>query len=81
MTAPLPNACTLGPDDGAARLRRQPGPPAQRQSTTRSDGGDLIEVRYADGPAIRAELEGGAGDMASLAALLGQAFPSAEVEA
>lgn len=54
--AELPLACTLGPDDGPARLRRwqhladTAAPSARRV-------GHRLEVRYQPGPGVREELE------------------------
>ena len=53
---PLPISCTLGPNDGAARMRRWQAladafPPTARRH------GNRLEVRYEDGPGVRAELE------------------------
>jgi hypothetical protein len=53
---PLPIACTLGPNDGAARMRRWQAlgdafPPSVRRL------GHRLEVHYEDGPGVRAELE------------------------
>lgn len=54
--AGVPIACTLGPDDGAARMRRwealsEKGRPGARRR------GHLLEVRYQPEPGIREELE------------------------
>ncbi len=54
-SASLPVACTLGPNDAAARMRRWHelsvhGRPTQRRS------GHVLEVRYHPGPGIREEL-------------------------
>lgn len=51
----LPIACTLGPDDGAARMRRWEALSARgRLSAQRS--GHLLEVRYQPVPGLREEL-------------------------
>lgn len=52
----LPLACTLGPDDGPARLRRwqrlyETGDPLVRTAE------GVLEVSFRPGPGIRAELE------------------------
>ena len=52
----LPVACTLGPDDGSARLRRwqalaEKGGPSARRS------GHRLEVSYQAEPGVRDELE------------------------
>ncbi len=54
--AELPVACTLGPDDGRARMRRwqalaEKGRPSARRS------GHRLEVRYEPEPGVRDELE------------------------
>jgi hypothetical protein len=54
--AELPVACTLGPDDGPARMRRwqvlgEKGRPTARRS------GHRLEVRYQAEPGVRDELE------------------------
>lgn len=54
--AALPLACTLGPDDGPARMRRwqalaEKGHPSARR------GGHRLEVRYQAQPGVRDELE------------------------
>jgi MerR family copper efflux transcriptional regulator len=52
----LPLACTLGPNDGATRMRRWQDLSAQGRPTTRRSG-HLLEVRYHAGRGIREELE------------------------
>jgi hypothetical protein len=52
----LPSACTLGPDDGAARLRRwaaliEKWPPSSRRE------GRMLEIRWQPDPGVRDELE------------------------
>ena len=54
--AKLPVACTLGPDDGRARMRRwqalaKKGRPSARRSDHR------LEVRYQPEPGVRDELD------------------------
>jgi hypothetical protein len=54
--ATQPLACTLGPDEGAARMRRwqalaERGRPSARRS------GHRLQVRYRPAPGIRDELE------------------------
>jgi len=52
----LPPACTLGPDDGPARMRRWRRLAEQAQPTVQRTGHDL-EVRFPPAPGVREELE------------------------
>ncbi len=52
----MPVACTLGPNDGAARMQRWHELSAQGRPTTRRRG-HLLEVRYNASHGIREELE------------------------
>lgn len=52
----LPLACTLGPDDGSARLRRWQHLADTANPSSRRDGHQL-EVHYQPGPGVREELE------------------------
>jgi len=52
----LPVACTLGPEDGAERLRRWQALNDRATSRTRR-GAHRLEVRFPPGPGIRPELE------------------------
>jgi len=52
----LPIACTLGPDDGAARIQRWKALSAQGRPSARSSG-HLLEVRYEPEPGLREELQ------------------------
>lgn len=51
----LPVSCTLGPEDGSARLRRWQALRQQADPVARLDRGELI-VRYAGGPGVLEEL-------------------------
>jgi hypothetical protein len=55
-TASVPLACTLGPEDGPARLRRWQRLAAAAAPEARRVG-HRLEVRYRPGPGIREELE------------------------
>jgi hypothetical protein len=52
----LPIACTLGPDDGAARLQRWEAVSARGRLSARRSG-HRLEVRYQPAPGLRAELD------------------------
>ncbi len=54
--AVLPVACTLGPDDGAARMRRWEALSVDGCPSTRRSG-HLLEVRYRLAPGVREELD------------------------
>lgn len=54
--AELPLACTLGPNDGSARLRRWQHLADAASPSARRDG-HRLEVRYHAGPGVREELE------------------------
>jgi hypothetical protein len=51
----LPIACTLGPDDGAARMQRWKAVSTKARVSARRSG-HLLEVRYQPAPGIREEL-------------------------
>jgi hypothetical protein len=52
----LPIACTLGLDDGAARMQRWRALSAQGHPSARRDG-DRLVVRYRDDQGVREELD------------------------
>lgn len=52
----LPIACTLGPDDGAARIQRWEALSAKGRPSARRSG-HLLEVRYEPEPGLREELQ------------------------
>jgi len=52
----LPTACTLGPDDGAARLRRWSILIEKSPPSTRRDG-RMLEIRWQADAGVRDELE------------------------
>jgi hypothetical protein len=52
----LPIACTLGPDDGAARMQRWEALSAKARPSARRSG-HLLEVRYRPEPGIHEELQ------------------------
>lgn len=54
--AELPVACTLGPDDGPARMRRWQALTDRGRPTVRRSG-HRLEVRYQPEPGVRDELE------------------------
>lgn len=54
--AELPLACALGPDDGAARMRRWQALADQGRPTARRSG-HRLQVRYEPEPGVREELE------------------------
>lgn len=51
----LPIACTLGPDDGAERMRRWQNL-ADRAQTSASRTGGVLNVTYHPGPGVEEEL-------------------------
>jgi hypothetical protein len=52
----LPIACTLGPDDGAARLQRWKAVSARGRLSARRSG-HRLEIRYQPVPGLREELD------------------------
>lgn len=52
----LPIACTLGPQDGEARMRRWEALAAKGTPSARRSG-HRLEVRYEPAPGVREELE------------------------
>jgi hypothetical protein len=56
QVAQLPVACTLGPDDGAARMQRWKALSARGRLGARRSG-HLLEVLYQPTPGLREELQ------------------------